>query len=389
MNAPFINLITHPAYYNDFDESSVAWLRELISRGLIAPGEVDDRSILDVTTGDLKGFTQCHFFAGIGGWSYALRLAGWPDERPVWTGSPPCQPFSTAGRQEGRKDDRHLAPHFINLVGTARPGMLLGEQVASAEIFGKITKPSRKNAATPPQWAWLDDLSDRLEASRYTVGASDFASAGVGAPHIRQRTFFGAVSEEGLEHASGNGWNQWWSEPSGRGTASGCSDQWMADLHGNGCGKAGQRQPEAGGNGPLGDITLGWLGDGECTGLEGYCWDVDRGCEPGRVNPLTHGSVGATGAVGERGENPGPVNGFWGLADWLFCRDDKWRAVEPGSFPLADGIPARVGRLRGYGNAINPLAAAAFVEAFSKAAAEMRSEYRSAPAASCIDGLIV
>ena len=32
--------------------------------------------------------------AGIAGWSFALRLARWPDTRPVWTGSCPCQPFS-------------------------------------------------------------------------------------------------------------------------------------------------------------------------------------------------------------------------------------------------------------------------------------------------------
>lgn len=87
------------AYYNDNDKQVCAWLRELIKAGLIADGEVDDRSILDVEATDLAGFTQCHFFAGIGGWSYALRLAGWPDERPVWTGSPPCQPFSVAGRR--------------------------------------------------------------------------------------------------------------------------------------------------------------------------------------------------------------------------------------------------------------------------------------------------
>ena len=78
------------AYYNEFDPKAAAWLRELIKRGLIADGVVDERSILDVSADDLVGFTQCHFFAGIGGWSYALRLAGWSDDQPVWTGSPPC-----------------------------------------------------------------------------------------------------------------------------------------------------------------------------------------------------------------------------------------------------------------------------------------------------------
>jgi hypothetical protein len=57
------------AYYNEIDSFAAAWLRELIKAGLIADGEVDERSIADVRPDDLRGFTQCHFFAGIGGWS--------------------------------------------------------------------------------------------------------------------------------------------------------------------------------------------------------------------------------------------------------------------------------------------------------------------------------
>jgi DNA (cytosine-5)-methyltransferase 1 len=62
-------------------------------------------------------------------------------------------------------------------------------------------------------------------------------------------------------------------------------------------------------------------------------------------------------------ERPGPVNGLWREADWLFCRDGFWRPVEPGTFPLVDGATARVGRLRAYGNAICLPQATAFVEA--------------------------
>ncbi len=73
------------AYYNEIDPFAAQWLRNLIAAGHIAPGEVDERSIEDVTPDDLRGFTQCHFFSGIGVWSHSLRLAGWPDDRPVWT----------------------------------------------------------------------------------------------------------------------------------------------------------------------------------------------------------------------------------------------------------------------------------------------------------------
>jgi DNA (cytosine-5)-methyltransferase 1 len=65
--------------------------------------------------------------------------------------------------------------------------------------------------------------------------------------------------------------------------------------------------------------------------------------------------------------DPRPAHGGWDTADWLFCRDGKWRPVEPGTQPLAHGLPARVGRLRGYGNAIVPQAAAEFISAFMEA----------------------
>jgi DNA (cytosine-5)-methyltransferase 1 len=63
------------AYYNEHDGFAAAWLRELIKRGAIAQGEVDERDIRKVQSNELEGFTQCHFFAGIGVWSYALRCA--------------------------------------------------------------------------------------------------------------------------------------------------------------------------------------------------------------------------------------------------------------------------------------------------------------------------
>jgi len=66
-----------PAYYNEIDPYAAKWLRALIAGGLIPKGDVDERSILDVRAADLAGYDQCHFFAGIGGWPYALALAGW------------------------------------------------------------------------------------------------------------------------------------------------------------------------------------------------------------------------------------------------------------------------------------------------------------------------
>jgi DNA (cytosine-5)-methyltransferase 1 len=311
------------AYYNDHDKKTCAWLRELIKAGLIPAGEVDERSILDVAPADLAGFTSCHFFAGIGGWAYALRLAGWPDERPVWTGSPPCQPFSAAGKGLARDDPRHLAPHFVRLVRACRPDMLFGEQVASAAVFGPTAKGNRPGFEGQPPWAWLDDLSDRLEAARYAVGAIDLPAAGFGAPHIRQRTFFGAIQLADADDAGHSRPGPW----------GGGDDDRMADADR--------------------DVS-GWR-PGEASGAEAQGRHV---AEPGDYRPVNDGPY----------DRPDPLDGFWRDADWLYCRDGKWRPVEPGLEPLAHGLPARVGRLRGYGNAIVPQAAATFIRAFCAAA---------------------
>jgi DNA (cytosine-5)-methyltransferase 1 len=301
-------------YYNEFDPYAAAWLRNLIAAGHIAPGEVDTRSIEDVHPSDLQGFTQCHFFAGIGVWSLALRRAGWPDDRPVWTGSCPCQPFSAAGQGAGFDDERHLWPHFFHLIGERRPAAVLGEQVASKD-------------ADP----WIDLVQDDLEGLGYRVGAVPFPSAGVGAPHIRDRLYWMADADNGRRIG------------------------WRAGQARNGGGAPRvepQRLRDAGG---LADALL-----------------FQRpGGQPGVSNEhATRGwNQGAAAPSGLRGNLlAGPTNGLWRDADWLSCQDGKWRPVEPGTFPLAHGASARVGRLRAYGNAINAEAARVFIEAVMEAA---------------------
>lgn len=169
-------------YYNEFDPFASAWLRELICNGHIPFGVVDDRDIKDVTPADLVGYTQCHFFAGIGGWSLALQLAGWPKDRPVWTGSPPCQPFSSAGKQKGKDDLRHLWPKFFDLIRERHPPVIFGEQVAASIGHG-----------------WFDDLQTDLEAEGYAAGMVVLPACSVGAFHRRDRLFYvadSAMSEE-------------------------------------------------------------------------------------------------------------------------------------------------------------------------------------------------
>ena len=162
------------AYYNEIEPYAAQWLRNLIKAGHIADGEVDTRSIVDVRPADLASFTQCHFFAGIGGWSHALRLAGWPDGRPIWTGSCPCQPFSVAGKGAGVDDPRHLWPHFHRLISSVRPPVVMGEQVAGAAGYG-----------------WLDGVRADLEAEGYASRGVDIPACAVDAPPHPQPPLLG------------------------------------------------------------------------------------------------------------------------------------------------------------------------------------------------------
>ena len=341
-------------YFNEWDPKTAAWLRELIRRGHLPDGIVDERSITEVAPEDLKGFAQHHFFAGIGGWPLALKLAGWPADAPVCTGSPPCQPFSVAGKRGGRDDSRHLAPAFLDLIAELRPPAIFGEQVSAAI-----------------KELWLDALFVELEEEGYTCASAVLPACSVGAPHKRDRLFFGAY--------------------------------WLADTHRNLNGRAqrGSRgTPESETTGNRQDIIIPgqFSGDGSevrrladlvSDGLEGRLrgwadteWQTvsgPAGCG-GAAGDLSD-TADRTGlariegaAIGELQEGYGEVyacprlpdqgHGPWSNADWLLCRDGKFRPVEPGTQPLANGVPARVVRLRGYGNAIVPQVGAQFIRNF-------------------------
>lgn len=339
------------AYYNEHDPFAAAWLRELIADGLIAPGDVDERSITEVMPDDLRGYTQCHFFAGIGGWSYALRLAGWPDDRPVWTGSCPCQPFSAAGKQQGEADSRHLWPEFRRLLAECRPAIAVGEQVASA--LGRD---------------WLAGVRADLEDLGYAVGAADLCAAGAGAPHIRQRLFWVADTENGPRGLDAAGIT---------GSPVGMDHAPSARRDGEGIGPEGEARHEARLRRPEPGCSNGGVGESFQPGLEGLTGDGNHGNQPGRLGTDSARPVAAASAA-------------WDASDLLPCRDGKARRTQSGLFPLVDGLPrglgpggdprrpipeaeanataeARVNRLRGYGNAIVPQVAALFLRAYLEA----------------------
>lgn len=383
--------MTARAYYNEIEPYAADWLRNLIAAGHIAPGDVDTRDIRDVSPDDLRGYTQCHFFAGIGIWSYALRRSGWPDDRPVWTGSCPCQPFSAAGRGDGFADERHLLPHWFHLIDVGRPAEIFGEQVASKAGL-----------------AWLDLVQSDLEGAGYAFGAQDLCAAGVGAPHIRQRLYFVATrhlaNHVGRRQRvfAGPAQPRGRLAPAGHACAPGVTGR-LADDHdalwGPDCpGWDDTDWPDAGR--PEGSGNA----EGRCEPIRLADDDDDDDDGRDRVasarlyerRPGTSGreptKVGTDRARGHDAirrsaddssvERPWsrPTDGFWGTADWLFCTDAKWRPVEPGTQPLVDGAPARVGRLRAYGNAIVSELAQNFVETFLESEAAGHRELVTADA---------
>lgn len=330
-------MVSLEIFYNDIDHFCVQWLKNLIKDGLLLGGIVDERDIKEIQTDDVMGFKQCHFFAGIGGWPYALQLAEWPKDWPVWTGSCPCQPFSIAGKRGGFEDERHLWPAWFRLIKECKPPVIFGEQVAS-----------------PAGRSWLSVVRSDLEEMEYAVGCADLCAAGVGAPHIRQRLWFGAIRladspfgrrkrkcGEGKERIAQHG------------QISRMADSNLQRLNGEQLllqwGKQEQEGFEITRGSKISNSTIGYLANAMCTKLE------EREIQSTR----------------EEQQTASRSNGLdiWDSCGWVYCRDGRLRPIEPGTFPLAYGVPQRVGRLRAYGNAIVPQVGAMFIRAFMEAVA--------------------
>lgn len=385
------------AYYNENDPEKVVALKALMAEGWIAPGEIDSKDIRDVNPAKLSRFTQCHFFAGIGIWSVAARAAGIPDDLPFWSGSCPCQPFSTAGAGEGIDDDRHLWPHWFWLIHQQRPAAVVGEQVSTKDGL-----------------AWLDLVCADMEGSSYAGGSIDLCSAGFGSPNIRQRQYMCW-----LDNRLGDRWG-----PGGHRDHRG-DERIVAAADGdhgrmgNAAGAGSQGNAQRGTDRPdesrgarhagfAGSGRPRGMGDSERSGLERQRGDGDReaGWQPGSARPIAEaGDAHGLASADERRSQPGrlsegqgrsdqgtpleygrsesdsdrgragpefrdqmqgPTNGFWADADWLLCRDidgPKLRPVRAGSFCLAPRNPGRAAELRAYGDAINLQVATEFLKA--------------------------
>ena len=193
-----------------------------------------------------------------------------------------------------------------------------------------------------------------MENQDYAFGAVDLCAAGVGAPQIRQRLWFVGqrLADAAGERRDGR------EDPAGTERRGGSQD-------GSGLGGSGRAGlPERGGDGRVQREALGALsreaalGASDVGGLEKSDTALVRG-QSSTGNERLHGSHDQGVEDGRACANIG-----WNNPDWLFCRDGRFRPVEPGTFPLAHGVSARVDKLRSYGNAIVPQVAATFVKAF-------------------------
>jgi DNA (cytosine-5)-methyltransferase 1 len=330
------------AYYNEIDPAAAAVLEQLIADGVIASGLVDRRSIADVEPDDLRGFTQCHFFAGGGLWSVAARLAGWPDDKLLWTGSCPCQPFSVAGKGAGIDDVRHLWPDFFRLIDARRPAVVMGEQVA-----GKAGRD------------WFHGVRTDLEGSGYAGRAVDVPALSVDAPHIRQRLYWLAVAdaksigqrprpdESGQD--IGSRIELAGSEP-GRNAFDGAPPRALADTDRSGC--AGrQEDPQRGAlERDAAERADGSVADAASarrlpTSLRGICSEA-QGQWPRHVeSERLHGL-------------------HWSDHEWIRCHDGKARRTKPGLRLLVDGMAGRIDLWRIAGNSIVPQLAAEVLKAY-------------------------
>jgi len=128
--------------------------------------EIDEfcNKVLDKNFPDTKKYLDVKKFNG---YEYRNKL-------DVLTGGFPCQPFSTAGKQKGTKDNRSLWCEMFRIIKEIKPTYIVGENVNG------IVKME------------LDNICSDLESEGYTVEAFNLPACAVSAAHIRKRIWITA-----------------------------------------------------------------------------------------------------------------------------------------------------------------------------------------------------
>lgn len=229
----------------------------------------------------------------------------------VVSGGFPCQPFSVAGKRRGADDDRYLWPEMLRVIEEIRPTWVVGENVAGIVSMA------------------LDTVLSDLEALGYACQAFVIPACAVDAPHRRDRcAIVGYTKHDGLSAAAvaGGTTAAGRDEPQGKdtpcesaGTGLRGNDAPVADIDGNGCGRAGSQSEErcnADTQHPIVPKDR-YVPDTESQ----HAYRMEQCAEPTRLGRLA---------------------------------DNDWWPAEPDVGRVAHGVPHRVDRLRCLGNAVVP-----------------------------------
>lgn len=254
-----------------------------------------------------KNFPKTERFADIKdftGHEYTNRI-------DVISGGFPCQPFSVAGQRKGKDDDRYLWEEMLRVIATIKPTYVVGENVTG--IIGLA----------------LDTVLSDLEAQDYTTETFIIPACGKNAWHRRDRVWI-------VAYANSIGWKDEQKE-NGKSV---CNGEWNNSIEKQGreqqqcrTGKSSSVFPDT--------ATQGFQERGSKTVVRPEqeqkferCGSLstntnDTGCEEQR-QPITNGTE-------------------------LFApKCSSWWETEPGLGRVVDGLPGRVDRLKGLGNAIVP-----------------------------------
>ena len=284
------------------------------------------------------GLSKPVLFCDIEPWSRKILRKHWPDvpiaedvkelandpdglilHCDILTAGYPCQPFSLAGERRGAEDDRHIWPYIFSIIQAKRPSWCVFENV-----YGHVSMG-------------LDEVLSDLEGEGYAARPFIVPACAADAPHRRDRVWIIARNvgdTQNERHNSGSDTQRKgstdqqeqrlgvWSKPSG----SGQNVAYASRLHSNGSGEhtqQGQRQEPQ-----LGDSR----GTDNVANTNGS--QQQRRRVPGRIHK----------------EHAKPN----GRSDTSRQQTAQFWLAEPAVGRVAHGIPRRVDRLRGLGNAIVP-----------------------------------
>ncbi|WP_340298259.1 DNA (cytosine-5-)-methyltransferase [Bacillus velezensis] len=236
----------------------------------------------------------------------------------IISGGFPCQPYSIAGKRSGTEDDRDLWPEMFRIIKELRPTWVVGENVAN---FANME---------------LDRTLFDLESAGYKGQSFIIPACAVDAKHRRDRTFvvaysgsFGRMERKGQpEKIQQSGKEQLQREKSSESFLSKSlygGDQAFSDTYSERLRRTGTEQQ-----------TAGFTGEGEAI--------PDTSCERcDQVEQHDGRRTASEKAVCQVGEYSLKPRGG----------ESRW-AAEPDVGRVAHGVPDRVDRIKGLGNAVVP-----------------------------------